>query len=184
MIVPHGSMARLRERFHAQFTPAARGWIYRRGGRGPALPVGEEDVAELIAAFDRRSRWLSWGGIAAAAAMIGVATWQEWPPFVGMAVFVLLWSAAMWWAWTAPARLLDGRAPVARALTTGERRRLGLRELPWRMLVFGALLAVGLAVRVGFEPDPWSPANRGYLGWAAVLLLLFAGLAVAKRRAG
>ena len=180
---PFGALARLRARFEDQFTPTDRGWVYRRGGHGPALPLGDEDHAALTAGFARALRWLFWSGVAGGMVLGGIAEWRDLPRWAGLAVFAVVWGGAMWWAWSAPGRLLDGRAPVGRALTGGEVRRHGLRTLPWSTLAAGALLSIGLAVRVLFEPDPFGPANRGYHAWAAGLLLVFAGFAVAKIRA-
>ena len=181
-----GSRDRLRARFAEQFAPAATGWIYRRGGRGPALPVGDADHAELVAGFDRMLRWTPWVGIPAAALIWGLLEWRDLHPlrWAVMVPFVLIFGGVLWWAWLAPARLLEGRAPVAPPLAGPEVRRTNLRKLPWRLLVLGMLVSIGLVVRVQFEPDPWSPHNRQYYAWAALFLLCFAALAIAKRRAG
>ncbi len=179
-------MGRLRERFRAQFTPAARGWVYRSRGRGPALPVGEEDHAALVAGFDRATRWLVWLAIAASAAVWGVLDWRGLhpPEWAVMVPFVAIFCGAMWWVWRAPNRLLDGRAPLAPALTGAQAWRDNMRTLPWIVLILGALVSIGIVVRVQFEPDPWAPHQRGHYIWAAVFLACFAALAVAKRRAG
>ena len=185
MIVIGGSMNRLRARFRAQFTPVANGYVYRRGSRGEALPVSAADADAFVAGFDFTMRWLSWGGVAAAVLMFGTLALLDVHPsseWMVVVPYVLVWSALFWVAWNAPHRILAGRAPVGRALTGREVRRNGLATLPWRVLVIGMLLAVGLAVRVGFESEPFASANLGYFAFAAALLLLFGGMALAKLR--
>ena len=192
MIVPGASMARLRARFREQFTPVGNGYAYRRSAKGAALPVSAVDAESFIASFDRTSRWLSWGGVLGAMAVFGTVKaldvrWPAWVGpdlfWVGAVPFMLAWGALFWTVWNAPYRVLNGRAPLAPALTGVQVRRQGLRALPWNVLVIGALASVGLSVRVMFEPDPFSAANRGYHLLAAVLLLCFGGMALAKIRA-
>lgn len=179
------SLDNLRIRFRDQFTPAGDGYVYRKGSRGRALPASAVDRDRFVAGFDHRLKWLGWTGVPAVVLLLalneGVFGWPRWTVILP---FAILWGGAAWHAWTAPHRALDGRAPVAPALSGSEVRRNGLRTLPWSSLALGAALSFGLAVRVLFEPDPLGPGNRGYLVFAAVLLLVLAGFAVAKRRAG
>ena len=140
----------------------------------------------LIAGFDRVTRWSGWVGVPMAALIWGLLAWRDLhpPPWLVVVPFVLIFGAVLWWAWLAPARLLEGRAPVAPALSGAEFRRNNLRTLPLSVLVVGALVSVGLIVRVLVEPDPWAPHLRQCYAWAALFLCCFAGLAVAKGRAG
>lgn len=182
MIVGWGSLARLRARFRDQFTPAQRGWTYRRGGRGPALPVSDEDQAAFVAGFDRAARWLCWGGVLTVmiASLLLQAVGVEPRSGAVLVPFLLVWCALFWWAWNAPHRWLDGRAPVARALTGGEARRNGLRSLPWGVLAAGAGVSLILIGRVALLPGP---REWGYVALGFALLALFAAIALAKRRA-
>ena len=192
MIVPGASMARLRARFRDQFTPMGDGYVYRRNSRGAALPVSAVDAQAFVASFERVSRRMTWGGVLGAMAMFGALAaldvrWPAWlTPYAFWAAavpFLLVWCTVFWTVWNTPYRVLDGRAPLAPALTGPQVRQQGLRTLPWSVLTMGALVSVGLAVRVLFEPDPFGPVNRGYYVWAAVLLLFFGGMALAKVRA-
>lgn len=181
-----GAVAQLRARFRDQFTPVERGWIYRSRGRGPALPLGDEDYVVLVAGFDRFTRWLAWLAIAASMAIWGVIDWYDLhPDHWAVAIpFVAAVCGLGWWAWAAPLRLLDGRAPVAPALSSGVAWRDNMRTLPWGVPVGGATLSILLAARAAWSVDPWSQINRGHYGWAAALLAFFVVMAVAKRRAG
>lgn len=183
------SLDNLRWRFRDQFTPTDGGYLYRRGSRGPALPVSTSDRDAFVDEFDRALRRLQWSGILSAALLFAAAAWfQHAGPaflgryaFLGAAVlFFIAWGSLTWAAWNRPHRLLDGRAPVAGRLSGREVRANGLRTLPWRVLILGMGLAIALAVRVAFEP--WSPASRSYYALAAVLFALVAGMAVAKSR--
>ena len=186
------SLHNLRVRFRNQFTPTDRGFVYRRGSRGAALPASAEDCDAMIAEFDRSLRRLFWAGIIAAVVLFGLADWAgrsgspflaRYADYLAVGVFGVGWTLAFRTAWNRPHRLLDGRAPVARALTGGEARADNLRTMPWRVLLLGAGLAVALVVRVAFEPDPWSPTSQGFYAFAAVLLAIVGALAVAKTRA-
>lgn len=191
MIVPGGSAARLRQRFRDQFTPAGNGWVYRRAGRGAALPVSLPDVEAFVAQFDRALRRLFWGGVGSGVALGIVlgATDGRWPAalaphafWIVALPFLLGWGAIFWLVWDAPHRILAGRAPVAPALSGREVRRHGLRTLPWSAVVLGMVVTVGLIARVAFGDDPAGSSARGYYAYAGVLLAVFAALAVAKLR--
>lgn len=184
MIGPGGSLHNLRARFEAQFAPAGRDWVWRRGGHGPALPVSAEDRDMLVADFARTTRWLAWGWVPLAIVVFAAASLWRVPDWAAALPFALVWGGPLLWAWHAPRRLLEGRAPVAPALSGSDTRRMNLRSLPWSVLVMGGLVSVGLVARVGLGDQPWAPANRQYYAWAALFLAVFAGLAVAKRRAG
>lgn len=191
MIVPGGSAARLRQRFRDQFARAGNGWVYRRAGRGAALPVSAPDMEAFVTAFDRALRRLFWGGVGSGM-VLGIvlgATDRRWPAalaphafWIVAAPFLLGWGALFWLAWDAPHRVLAGRAPLAPALTGSAVRRQGLRTLPWSVLALGAAVTLGLVARVALAADPTGAAARGYYLYAAVLLAVFGALAIAKLR--
>lgn len=181
-----GAIERLRWRFRDQFTQTEQGWVYRSRSRGPALPLGDHDHAALVVGFDRATRWTAWSGVPVAALIWGLLNWYDLhPSYWAVAVpFVAAFGAVIWWAWRAPNRLLDGRAPVAPALTTAQSFGHNMRTLPWAVLVLGALLSVTIVARPALGPAPWSVENRGTYAYGAVLLVFFIGMAVAKRRSG
>lgn len=185
------SLHNLRVRFRHQFTPTDKGYVYRRGSRGAALPVSVEDREAFVAALDRSLNRLFRGGVATAVLLFGLAAWagQSGSAFLArhadalaIGVFGVGWGSLIWSAWSRPHRLLDGRPPVVRALTGGEARAGNLRTLPWRVLLVGAGLSVALVVRVAIEPDRWSSAAQGYHALAAAMLAVLGALALAKSR--
>ena len=170
--------------FSDRFEPAGDGYIFRSKLTAPGYAVSAAERDQFVADHARRSRWATWGlaGLMTVALLLGatvfIASGRDVPTlYIGGVVLgsVLLAFVVTRWIWSAPARCLHGRAPVAPGLGKIEARREGLRRLSWQNLG----LAVGVAAFVlfrGYREDPtfsgwhglWLVASGGLLLLAAV----------------
>jgi hypothetical protein len=186
-------LARVKQAFAAQFTPARDGYIYRRGQRGPAIPVTDVERDRFVALFDRAvTRW-AWGVVLAAIVAIGglaIFPLSLPPPLRGQeeiamtTLLVVSFMSAWWWIRNAPARALARRAPIDQGVSGADFRRASLVAMSWSIPVVAALFQIALIMRVAlFEPDPFGREQWGYYGIAAIGLTAMAAIAWLKWRA-
>lgn len=186
-------LARVKQAFAAQFTPARDGYIYRRGRRGPAIPVTRIERDRFVAVFDRDVvRW-AWSVVLATIVIVGgLAIFPASLPtplhgHEGGAATTLLFvffMLAWWWIRNAPARALGRRAQIDQGVSGADFRRASLVAMSWSIPLVAALFQIALIMRVAlFEPDPFGREQWGYYAVAAVGLTGMAAIAWLKWRA-
>lgn len=182
MLPIHGSLNLMRENFARQFTPAGDGFDYRQRQRGAAIRVTVAERDAFVDAFNRGIGRLFWGGLAGLIAVMAIfeawptilpEPWQAWHEAIVAAGAALLFATIWWRLSTAPDRALERRATVAGPLDAAARRRANFAGLPWAVLIFGAVLMLGLIGQAIDRPGPpdWTYVVGGAIGVAFFVLL-------------
>jgi hypothetical protein len=159
----HGSIERVSQHFEKQFGYEHGRHVYRRGGRGPAIPISLEERDGLKMAFARGIRRLWW--ILLVATITVDIAWEIFfrllPPDIrddvrpaALGVLILVFIAWWWRLRNAPERLVGRRTPIGNPLEGYAARRADLALLPWSILLFGAVICVALLWRLTTEPHP------------------------------
>lgn len=188
MLPIHGSLNVVRDNFARQFTPDGDGYVYRRRQRGEAFRVTAAERDAFVAAFDRGIGRLFWGGLAVVIALIVV--FEVWPTILPVrlhpwhetivAIAAVILFLTIWRRLSgAPDHALDRRVAIAGALDAAARRRVNFAELPWTVLITGAVLMMGLIARA---LDPPGAIDRAYIVGGAIGFVFFVLLGVAKWR--
>ncbi|QDZ06525.1 hypothetical protein FPZ24_02765 [Sphingomonas panacisoli] len=182
MLPIHGSLNTVRENFARQFVPDRDGYVYRRRQRGEAFRVTAAERDRFVADFDRGVGRLFWGGLVTLIAVMAV--FEIWPTIlppdwqarheVIVAVGASIAFLIIWWRLSsAPDRALERRVPMAGALDAAARRRVNFAGLPWAVLIFGAVLTLGMIAQAFDQPGPtdWTYVVGGAIGFAFFVLL-------------
>ena len=182
---------RVRQAFAEQFEPDHTGYVYRRSQKGEAIRVSTDERRRFIDEFDRRirrARWIIYIGLTLAVGAPMLWSLQHDAELTQPAIFAGLGAAMICYfsyhyrAWTAPARELAGRTPIARERSPEEVRRLRFQRLTYRQLV-GAAFAGLVIPFLGASPhDLFSGWNRLWLAFGAVITLVAAVQAFRKWR--
>jgi hypothetical protein len=177
-IAPTDAWSRTRQLFADQFQASGSDFIFRASQKGEAIKVSSAERDQFIEQFSRdlsRAKWIIWISIVLVlAGTVGVSVVRnrdvfEPAIFIGMALAMIPYWIYFRRAWGAPVRQLDGRMPVAGALSPDEVRRLKFSRMTYSQLAIGALSTLVF---------PAIAAKRGPLlsGFNAVLMAL--GLAL------
>ena len=182
MLPIHGSLNVVRENFARQFTPDKDGFIYRRRQRGEAIRVTAAERDGFVAAFNRGVGRLFWGGIAGVIAVMATfelwptvlpVGWRPWQETIVAAVAAILFLAIWWRLLTVADRALERRVAIAQPLDGAARRRAHFAGLPWAVVIFGAVLMLGI-IGQGFDrpgATAWIYFAGGAIGFAFFALL-------------
>lgn len=184
-----GSLDATRSLFAAQFKPAGDRYIYRRSQTGEAYVVSREERDRFIAEFNRKLVWLLSafvGGVCALAIgfVVLAPNLPEPVSIGGIVALAVPYSIGFRWAWRAPARQLEGRVPVAGAMSRDDARRFALGRVQYGGLAaaaFGGLVIASTGLVRGDPPRGW------LLIWPAMgaALVVFAAVqAFRKWRSG
>jgi hypothetical protein len=159
--------------FAGQFERTATGYLYRRGGRGPALPLSVEEYERSTTGY---GRWLIAIFIGFFAAMIGgsmiLAPLFPQAEMIGPIVMTVAIGGILYLcirrAMYAPARALAGRTPVAPARSGDDVARPVMAKLTYDRIFStgGSLVVVAL-----FEVHESPPAALVCAGSGVVVII-------------
>ena len=171
--------ARIRELFSDQFEPDGAGFLYRKGMKGAPIRVAEAERDAFVSTFNRRLRYAAWSIVPATLLLIGLfvvlvpdvdSTAAQVAVYVGIALILAPFLLVYYWAWNAPARVLERRPVAGEARTRDEVRRLMFAKMTYGQLGLAAAGGVLLVWKVSARHDVLH-------GWGA-LWLVFAGLLI------
>ncbi len=174
----NSSFDRVRQVFADQFSQDTHGFIYRKGQKGPAIRVSEDERDRFVATFNSRIRYAAWSIFPATVALIFVLVWlipdSDSPAanraiWAGTAMILAAFMAIFYWAWGAPSRELHNRAPEVAALTKDEARALAFSKITYGQLALGPLMGLGLIWKMSAKTDVLH-------GWGLIWLALGGGL--------
>jgi len=186
-----GSVASGRQLFADQFERDGNSYIYRRSQKGEAFRVTAEERTCFVDEFDRHMRRATWTiYLATAVAIVAVVlvmmrTKSEVPDtaiYGSLAALVLAYMAYFRWAWSAPARQLSGRTPIARERSADEVRRLTLGRITYGQLAGASAAGLALPFVASSRGSPISGWNRIWLLFAGGIVVLAAVQAFRKWR--
>jgi regulator of sirC expression with transglutaminase-like and TPR domain/MFS family permease len=186
-----GSWDSLRKAFADQFEQDGTGFVYRRSQKGEAIRVSAEERRKFVDGFDRnvrRSKWMIYlglslvlGGILALSLLENYEVSQV-ATFAAFGLAMIPYFAFNQWAWSAPARELAGRTPIAGELSSDEVRRLRFQRISYGQLAGVAAGGVAIPFIGGSHQDLFSGWNRLWLLLGSALVLLAAVQAFRKWR--
>jgi len=182
----------VRQSFADQFEPDGTSFIYRRSQKGEAIRVSADERSRFVDEFDRNVRLAKWiiyvgmtvvlGGIVAFS-LLSRSNLSELAIVAGLGAVMIPYFAYYRWAWTAPARSLSGRTPVAGELSPEEVQRLKFQRMTYRQLGIAAMAALAFPfIASSQHEDIFSGWNRLWLFSGAALLLFVAVQAFRKWR--
>ena len=183
---------RVRQSFADQFEPDGTSFIYRRSQKGEALRVSSDERARFVDDFNRNVRLAKWiiyigmtvvlGGIVAFSVLRG-SDLSQLAIFAGLGAVMIPYFAYYRWAWTAPARELSGRTPVAGERSPEEVQRLKFQRVSYSQLGIAAMAALAFPfIGSSQHEDIFFGWNRLWLVSGAALLLFVAVQAFRKWR--
>ena len=179
-ISSNDSWNKARQAFADQFEKYGNGFVYRRSQKGEAIPVSAEEREQFIDEFNRNIRRGYWILVAATVLILGATIFFSVLRNVDLSEGVIVVSvlAAMIpslaynrWLWTAPARALAGRTPVARERSSEEVRRLRFQRITYGQLAGAAFAGAAMPFIAGGRHDIFS-------GWNRLWLIVGGGLAL------
>lgn len=164
---------RVHQLFADQFEADGSGFLYRKSMKGAAVRVTAAERDGFIATFQRRVRYASWLIILATLLLIGLLVLlvpvdgpsADTAVWVGLAVILVPFLFAFYWAWNAPARELERRPHMGEVRTRAEVRRLMLAKMTYGQLGLAAVGALILVWNVSAKSDVLH-------GWGIVWLVL------------
>jgi hypothetical protein len=164
--------------FRAQFERDGDRYLFRYGKRSAPVAVTVQEMEESIAAFRRRIRWVTRGGVSVmmAAIFAFVLSGSDFLDRDGAIwLLVLVWTVpfmiAFVWAWRSPTRRFMVRVPIGRERTRSEVRADMLSEWGWSKIILP--LGGGLLL-VTYRIANWPPTTIE--GWIWLGLGLFLAL--------
>ncbi|MEO5597826.1 MAG: hypothetical protein ABIQ66_04325 [Novosphingobium sp.] len=140
--------------------------------------MSELERDHFLATFNKRIRYATWSFFPATVGLILMVAWlvpdADSPAvnmaiWVGVAMILVPFTAIFYWAWTAPSRELQRRAPEGAALTKEEARALAFSKITYRQLALAPLMALGLVWKMSATTDVFH-------GWGMVWLVFGGGL--------
>lgn len=164
---------RVREIFADQFEKDANGFRYRRGMKGALYRVSEAERDQFVTTFNKRLRYASWAIAPATIILILMlacfipdsdSAFAEGAIWGGVGAILIPFMVIYYWAWNAPSRELQSRAPEGAALTRDEARSLALSKITYRQLGLGAAFGVGLVWTKSVDVDVFH-------GWGVIWLI-------------
>jgi len=144
---------------------------------------------EFIAAFNRRIRYAMWSIVPATVGLILLLVWlipdtdspaAQIAVWVGIAAILLPFMGVFYWAWGAPSRELERRAPEGPALSKEEARVLGLSKITYGQLALAAVMGVGLVWKMSAKIDVFHGSGLVWLAFGGALVL-FAGVQAIRK---
>jgi len=165
--------------FAAQFEDDGKGgYLYRRYGRGAAIPVSAAERDAFVATFDRRSRWWMIGLMVAAvtgivaAALVGTAMHLgAVATYVGIGAMVTVLVAAILMmthrTYDGPRQALASRASIGAERSPKEAREIARARQSWaQILIVFVIIMVQFAV-VALRYDVLHGSGRLWLLYPA-----------------
>jgi hypothetical protein len=189
--VKNDSWARIRRLFADQFEPDGDGFIYRRSQKGEAIRVTSAEHQGFIDQFNRQVRYANWSiyigvflalGAAVLVSVLSRSDSADPVIYFCIALGTVPYFILYYRAWAAPARELEGRMPIAGALSTEEVRRLTFGRISYGKLAAVAAGGIVLPFFGSNRHDVFSGWNRLWLVLGAALVLLAAVQAFRKWR--
>jgi hypothetical protein len=181
MMFTNSHLERARRLFAAQFTNHGDTVVYRKNGRGPAIPLKAQERDRLIARFSSRVSLAVYGSVGLISvgvlALVFLSVTRQirlpgWAVTLAVLAVVIAFFGLMSWIAQEPARVLAGRAPVAPAVPAAEFRRSALSRLPWATLGSAAAIGTVSLLRVHWTHQILEGENLLWLLAGAGLLLL------------
>lgn len=171
--------AEMERLFRSQFRQEQGRLVFRRNGRGPPVPVTENEMEDSVALFLRRERQLRIPLFAVPIALIfilvaldgGRLFERDGAIWLLVAVLGVSIAVAIRWQWRSSTDMFSGRTPLSSKLRArAELRAEMLRRWSWPKLL--GFLGLGLLLTVPrlFEWPPKSIDNWMWLLLGLVLL--------------
>lgn len=184
-----------RQTFADQFAQDANNIFYRRSQVGEGYRVSAQERDAFIAEYDRALRTAKWilyaglfgvTGIVIAISMLRAGDFSTAGLLAGIAVVMGVNFAYLFWAWRAPVRQLQGRMPIASALSTEQAQRLKFGKIKYPKLALVAVAGLGLPFLGAARTSGLAPLFAGWnwlwLAGGAAMILLAAVQAFRKWR--
>lgn len=185
------SLAMARQVFADQFEMLGSRLVYRRNGRGPAIPATEAEKDAAIDAYIRAAKWMSWATLAGMIAVLVLSMtvaylisgrWFYLVSGCGLPVVLAVCFAGLKRAMVSSTSAFNGRTPIARELDRNEARRAMFSRLGWGQLGLGVGVTCLVVGRQALRYDLLHGWSRLWLAGGGTFLVLFALLAQQKWR--
>ena len=173
--------------FKKQFTRIEDGYLVYPSRKIGGKPVSDEEYEQLVTEWERvAGRTGRWKAVGAVVAVIAVWTLlsdslsaPEWADALMITIIVMAMSGWLFWASTAPRRLVRDRAPVAPPRRATEARREARAALSWPFIVF-ALLFSGAAFFSSVTAAERTIGTWAWLIGSGAMLGLYLGIGFKK----
>lgn len=185
------NFGRGRQGFAAQFEADGSSFLYRKNMKGAPIRVSEGERDAFVNSFNRRFRYAFWSVLSLITLLIAVVVilvpnsnraLGQLVVTIGAACIILPYTVAMRWAWNAPARELERRAPAGPARSDEEFRRIKLSKMTYGQLGLAAFVVCAGLLRVSMRVDGLHGWGIVFTAFTAVLVLILAVQAVQKWR--
>jgi len=185
------SWAQVRQTFAKQFERDGSNFIYRRSQKGEAIRVSPDERNKFIEEFDRnvrRAKWIIYVGLSLI--LGGIIAFSLFRPtdlsqgviIIAIGLAMIPYFAFYRWAWTAPARELGGRTPIAGERPSDEVRRIRFQDMTYGQLAGAAFGGVMIPFIGSSGQNVLSGWNRLWLVFGGAVVLLAAVQAFRKWR--
>lgn len=164
--------------FEGQFTAERHDYIYRKDRKGPPIRVSDLERDEFVAAFNKRIRLTMWCILPLAVSLILLLIFLpsrahslafDMASFGGGAAIATLFMIIERWAWNAPFRELQQRAPEGPPLSKDETQALTFATITYGQLTLPSITGVWLILYMSQKTDVFH-------GWGLFGLLIGGGL--------
>lgn len=172
---------RVRQIFEDQFSTDTHGFLYRKGQKGAPIRVSAFERDNFVAIFNKRIRYATLSIFPATVVLILLLAWlfsdtdssrTSVATWVGIGAILVPFMAFFYWAWNAPARELQYRAPEGAALTREEARALAFSKITYGKLALAALMGAGLIWKMAAEADVFHGVGLVWFVFGGFLIAL------------
>ncbi|GAA4780856.1 hypothetical protein GCM10023219_31210 [Stakelama sediminis] len=181
--------ARSIKAFEAQFEEHGSGYIYRKGSKGPPIPVSGQERDQFVETFKRHQRYAMLSIIPATILLIFALVLSNTDPdstagnielFGGIGLILALYFLYFLHCWNAPAQALERRAAIGPALNREEVRRKAFSKLTYRQLATASVMGVAGVFHSSFNGGNF---HRPAIGWILMggLVVIFAGIQAVRK---
>ncbi len=188
-MVGDAHLDRLRQAFADQFSDGGHSFIYRKYQTGVPVRVTKSERDGFVATFNKRIRYAMWSIVPATVGLILLLAWLT-PDADSPAAQIAMWGGLagillpsimiFYWAWGAPSRELERRAPEGLPLSKEEARALALSKITYGQLALAALMGLGLVWKMSTKTDVFHGSGMVWLVFGAALVI-FAGVQAIRK---